>query len=130
MKRKIMNISKLILTLQKGENMNSTYTLTSIDYLESISEQLRQNTLAINTLIADFKAFRESKPKNIGIDAAAGYLDRSKAALYALIHRGEIPHSKIGGKVVFNTDELDNWISSKRKLTKAELKADAEARVN
>lgn len=110
--------------------MNSTYTLTSIDYLESISELVRQLIISHNELTAEVKALRENKPKNINIDAAAEYLGRTKAALYALIHRGEIPHFKNGGKVTFNTDELDNWISSKRKLTKAELKADAEARIN
>lgn len=35
---------------------------------------------------------------------------RSKAALRQMVWRKQIPHRKIGGKVVFFRDEIEKWI--------------------
>ena len=42
---------------------------------------------------------------------AAEYLDWPKARLYKLSARGEIPHYKHEGRLLFRRDELEAWLS-------------------
>jgi len=44
------------------------------------------------------------------VQQAAEYLNRTEAAVRALIQRGCIPHRKVGGRICFLRDELDEWV--------------------
>ncbi|MEI3156331.1 MAG: helix-turn-helix domain-containing protein [Muribaculaceae bacterium] len=55
-------------------------------------------------------------------DEAAAYMGVSKSHLYKLTMRGEVPHYKPTGKMVyFNRQELEAWLQSNRVATATEL---------
>lgn len=48
----------------------------------------------------------------LNVATAAAYLDWPKQRLYKLTARGEIPHYKQDGRLLFRRDELDRWLTS------------------
>ena len=46
----------------------------------------------------------------MAIERAAAYLDVPKQRLYRLTARGEIPHYKQEGRLLFHRAELDAWL--------------------
>ncbi|MCA1700161.1 MAG: helix-turn-helix domain-containing protein [Actinobacteria bacterium] len=48
----------------------------------------------------------------MSIKTAARYLDWPAQRLYKLTARGEIPHYKHEGRLLFRRDELDHWLAS------------------
>jgi excisionase family DNA binding protein len=50
----------------------------------------------------------------MSIDTAAAYLDLPKQRLYKLTAQGAIPHYKQDGRLLFNRQELDQWMDSFR----------------
>jgi excisionase family DNA binding protein len=50
----------------------------------------------------------------ITISEASAYLKLSKPSLYSYTSRKKIPHIKLSGKVLFDKNDLDNWINSKK----------------
>lgn len=54
-------------------------------------------------------------------DVAAKY-GVSRAHVYNLVERGEIPHRKIGNAIRFNLDEVDEWMRA-QSVAAAESKA-------
>src|SRR5204862_70197 len=47
----------------------------------------------------------------IGTGAGGAYLDWRRPRLYKLTARGEIPHYKHEGRLLFRRDELDAWLA-------------------
>lgn len=66
-------------------------------------------------------------PKNFNdeelltIKGAASLIKLSKATLYGLVHRKEIPYSKKAGRLYFLKSELMEWIASGKKTSKKAL---------
>jgi predicted DNA-binding transcriptional regulator AlpA len=53
--------------------------------------------------------------KNLRVSQAAGYLGISKSLLDKLRCYGGGPaYAKLGSSVIYSTDDLDAWLSSKR----------------
>jgi excisionase family DNA binding protein len=50
----------------------------------------------------------------LGTKAAADYLGCSTGRLHNLTSAGRIPHHHEGGRLVFSTSEIDEWIRSGR----------------
>lgn len=63
--------------------------------------------------------------KPFNIDEAASFLGISKNPIYSKIN--EIPHSKIGKRLIFTEDGLLEYLVSVRKKTVTEIEADSEA---
>ena len=42
---------------------------------------------------------------------AANYLGLSRGALYHLVERALVPHSRLGSKLVFDRQALDRWVT-------------------
>lgn len=61
----------------------------------------------------------DNKPLNI--DETSKYLDMAKPTLYALTCKRKIPHMKVGKKLYFNRQELDDWLKTYRKKTDIEI---------
>jgi excisionase family DNA binding protein len=53
----------------------------------------------------------EERSPWLSVSSAAEYLDWPKGRLYKLSARGEIPHYKHEGRLLFRRDELDEWLS-------------------
>lgn len=46
----------------------------------------------------------------MNLETTANYLDWPKKRLYNLVAKGQIPHRKQGGRLLFNRAELDQWL--------------------
>ncbi len=108
----------------------NTFQLIDSDRLESIEIALRNITLTLNSLIERFESYTSNKSAVMNITQVSEYLGKTVGSIRGLVARAEIPYSKVGGALSFTKSEIDNWISSKRKLTKSELLADATERLN
>ena len=60
------------------------------------------------------------------ISGAGDLLNLSKNTIYKLAQNRAVPYIKKGGRLYFLKDELLLWVKEGRKLTKAELQAEAE----
>ena len=49
----------------------------------------------------------------LSVDEAANYLRVKPSTIHMKTHRGEIPHYKIGGKLLFDKQELNNIVEKK-----------------
>jgi excisionase family DNA binding protein len=79
--------------------VTATIADTEINALETrITEQLLERLQG--TLVSPW----------MNIDQAADYLAWRKKRLYNLVSKGEIPHRKQRGRLLFNRDELDRWL--------------------
>lgn len=54
----------------------------------------------------------EGSPEWLNIDEAAAYLKIKPSTIHMKTSRGSIPHHKIGGKLLFDKKELDNFIKN------------------
>jgi excisionase family DNA binding protein len=66
-------------------------------------------------------AFREL----MDINQLSDYSFLSKASIYTLTMKREIPHFKQGKRLLFKKSEIDDWILKSRKKTREELYAEA-----
>lgn len=108
----------------------NTFQLIEADRLEAIEILLKSIILMQENLIARFDALESKKTAVMNVSQVADYLGKTVPSIRGLVARAEIPYSKVGGALSFTKSEIDNWISSKRKLTKSELLADATERLN
>jgi excisionase family DNA binding protein len=47
------------------------------------------------------------------VDELSKWIKLSKSKIYSLVRTNEIPHSKIGSKILFDKDKIGNWIENK-----------------
>ena len=71
---------------------------------------------------------QKSEPEDeiLDISQVCDLLRYSRATVYALVEKREIPHYKKGRKIWFSKNELFEWLKSGRKKTKKELENEAE----
>jgi excisionase family DNA binding protein len=50
----------------------------------------------------------------INVNEAAQMLNLSKSYIYREAHAGNIPHAKIGSRILFRIVDLDAWIDSQK----------------
>lgn len=48
----------------------------------------------------------------LNVTEAAEYLRCSKSYLYKLAERRELPHLKVGSRLLFRVDQLNRWLDS------------------
>lgn len=100
-----------VITFEEMPRAISTI-LKEIDKIKDLIEQDRKPT---------------EKRRPIEIDEACALVKKAKPTVYALARKGQIPCSKIHGKLYFFEDQLISWIDSGKRKTTAELKAEIEA---
>ncbi len=88
----------------------------SSDELANLIQQSVRKELANHSPSASFD---DKKP--LSIDEAAQYLGIPKATIYQFTRQREIPHQKLGKRLVFLTPELDEWVASKKLRTRQEI---------
>lgn len=57
---------------------------------------------------------RDAEKQYMDVARAASYLSCSKGRLYELSRRCEVPHFKLGSRLLFSSRELDDWLLSQR----------------
>lgn len=55
------------------------------------------------------------------VNELSKYLNLKEKTLYYLVGQKNIPHYRIGKIIRFQKDEIDQWISTKRALTRKDL---------
>jgi excisionase family DNA binding protein len=48
--------------------------------------------------------------RTLSVDEVAGYLGLHKDTVYELVKEKKIPHFRLGGRIFFLEDILENWI--------------------
>ena len=76
-------------------------------------EHLAGSTNASDDQVAgSAEAAPESPPSPwLNTESAAAYLDWPRQRLYKLTARGQIPHYKHEGRLLFHRQELDDWLT-------------------
>lgn len=64
--------------------------------------------------------------KLMDIDELADYLRLKKQTIYNWLHQGKISGIKVGGVWRFEHKEVDNWLKSKRRLSKDQKSGDKQ----
>jgi excisionase family DNA binding protein len=55
------------------------------------------------------------RPLSVGLKDAARLLGISDRTLWGMAKRGEVPHVKLGGRLVFRVATLDAWLHEREK---------------
>lgn len=63
---------------------------------------------------------------SMGSCEVAKYLHLSVPTIYGLCHRNKIPYYKVGKRLFFKKEEIDDWINSGRRISKPEIIAKAD----
>lgn len=56
----------------------------------------------------------------MSVATCAVYIGRTETALYVMVRRKQIPHSKVHGRLVFDKDRIDRWMERHTKRGKVE----------
>ena len=88
---------------------------TKFDFIGELAEALKpfiQET--IKTSVA--AAIRQNRPQEpedfMRIEEASEFLGLSKVTLYSKASRGELPHTKRGGRLYFSRRRLRTWLET------------------
>ena len=106
--------------ISPGSPLQMNLVLISTDELTCLIQQSIRTELANNPPVLSRD---ERIPLNV--DEAAQYLGVPKATLYQFTRLREVPHKKVGKRLVFLSSELDAWISSKKQKTRAEIESES-----
>lgn len=94
---------------------NQIYMITEAG-IKVLTDQITENIL---------KAINPSKPSDedvfMSIDETVKIINLSKATIYGLTHRKEIPFHKRGKRLYFLKSEILQWIQSGKQESKSEL---------
>lgn len=59
------------------------------------------------------------------VEGAAKMMNKTKATIYAMTHRNEIPHYKRGNRLYFSKKEIQEYLKAGRVKTVEEIQSDA-----
>jgi putative molybdopterin biosynthesis protein len=68
-------------------------------------------------LIPNFVEISRSQkplPRFLKVDEVADLLRCKKRTIYDMVEQGRIPHRKVGGRLLFDADEIVEWTKQKR----------------
>lgn len=100
--------------------------------MENPFEIINQRLEAIEILLQELISIPKSnKVKNEGeieflnVQQTADYVSLSKATVYGLIHKLEIPNYKRGKRVYFKKSEIDSWLMQNKRKSINEIEQEA-----
>lgn len=50
----------------------------------------------------------------MNVEEVAIYLHKAVSTIYQMTHKKQIPHIKEGGNLLFDRDDINNWLASKK----------------
>lgn len=101
-------------------------TEITFNELPKVVSQLAEKLNNIERLLLAQNNGKEPETdKFFSIKEAAEFINLSVPTVYGLVHRSAIPCMKRNKRLYFSKFELKEWISSGRKQTISEIKADA-----
>ena len=54
----------------------------------------------------------------VDIKGLVEYLPLTKSTIYTMVNKGKIPYKKIGSKLIFDRDEIDQWVDNGGRILK------------
>jgi len=57
---------------------------------------------------------QKALPRFLTVDEVAGLLRCKKRTIYDMVEQGRIPYRKVGGRLLFDADEMIEWTKRKR----------------
>ena len=90
---------------------------------ELIMERLDRIEKAISNLKRENAIVTESKPMNL--KEVVAYMGTSTSAIYKLTSTSEIPHYKLGKKLYFKKEEIDEWMYANKVKTRQDIENEA-----
>lgn len=63
--------------------------------------------------------------QSVNLDMICKMYDWKKPTVYGWVHDRSIPHSKVGKRLYFNIDDIEEWISKGRRKTISEIESEA-----
>lgn len=54
----------------------------------------------------------------LDIKSLVEYLPLTKSTIYTMVNKGKIPYKKIGSKLIFDRDEIDQWVDNGGRILK------------
>jgi len=105
--------------------MNSKITFNDIPL--AISELISKVDNLEKILLTQITSKKEQN-KWFSIDELCEYLPGkpTKAYIYTKVHRREIPHKKVGKRLVFLKSDIDEWLNAQNRKTISEIIEETE----
>ncbi len=92
--------------------------------VESIKNYLLNSSPLNNNL-----SFTKPDKELLTVDEVSKLLDLKKSSIYQLIYQNKIPNYKRGGRLYFDSIEIDEWVRSGKRKTLEQLKMEANLAV-
>ena len=70
--------------------------------------------MQLNVKILKNKYLEEIMEKPMDVEEIAKYLHKEVNTIYQMTHKRIIPHMKVGGTLLFDKEEIDNWLKTKK----------------
>ena len=100
--------------------------LTSLTTPE-VRQLFRQELQSFFQDTKPFQPLQSEVDPLLTIEEAATFAHLSKATIYGLVSRSEVPCMKKGKRLYFSRQELTEWIKAGRKKTVSEIAADTDS---
>jgi excisionase family DNA binding protein len=63
---------------------------------------------------AEVSMLEKSLPRFLKVHEVAALLRCKRRTIYDMVEQGRIPHRKVGGRLLFDLDEIIEWTKQKR----------------
>ena len=70
--------------------------------------------MSISSYYAEVSVSNESLPRFLKVAEVAALLRCKRRTIYDMVEQGRIPHRKVGGRLLFDVDEIIEWTKQKR----------------
>jgi predicted DNA-binding transcriptional regulator AlpA len=101
------------------------YSFTGEQFVELLNEVLTNWLNNQKPIVENFRTKKVSVNQLLLI--YKGVLSRT--SIHNFIYHGDMPHAKLGGKLVFDLEEVETWLKSKQAKSVMQLKAEADLHI-
>lgn len=90
---------------------------------ESLKTEMADIKELLSLVLERLDKIEKTEDHVIGdVHECAGWIKKSPSTIYKLVSQREIPHIKSGKKVLFNKEDILNWLSSGARSTITEIR--------
>ena len=111
------------------------YQKLSFEQLPDAVGQLLQEIHSIKHYLMDkplanvITSFSKPEKEFLTVEDVSQIIDLKKSSIYQLIYQHKIPHYKKGGRLYFDSMEIDEWVRSGKRKTLDQIKKEASLEI-
>ena len=79
-----------------------------------LSRSAELNRMSISSYCAEVSVSNESLPRFLKVAEVAALLRCKQRTIYDMVEQNRIPYRKVGGRQLFDADEIIEWTKQKR----------------